>query len=365
VSPRAARVAKGAGIAIVAFVAAAALINGFTPHASGPPSSSYATAADGLAGYASLLGRNGHPVIRLRTAPSHAALDPRDTLVFLDPEVVLREDVAAMRRFVIAGGRLIAGGREPETWVSELLGDSPAWSATGPARTGRLLPLAETSGVGTVDTAGEGSWSDAGATVPVVGEPGTSLLTVTRLGKGRIALLADPSPLQNRLLADADNAALGLALAGGQGRPVAFDEAAHGYGGKRGLGALPTRWKWTLIGLLVAALVAVAARIRRLGPPEPQAAPLLPPRRAHVEALASALSRTGRPGEAAAPVRRHARAQILRRAGLPATAADDAVRDAAERLGLSAEEIRAVTSGADGDLLEVGRASAKLTKSPA
>jgi hypothetical protein len=359
------RIAKAAGVVVVAYVAAAALINGFTPHSSGPPSSSYATASDGLAAYAGLLARNGHPVTRLRTAPAHAVLDPRQTLVFLDPEVVLRADVAALRRFVIDGGTLVAGGRAPETWVSELIGDSPAWRATGPRTAAPLLPIPETGGVGAVDTAGEGSWSDAGATLPVLGEPGRALLTVTTLGRGRIALLADPSPLQNRLLADADNAAFGLALAGAAGRAVAFDEAVHGYGSHRGLAALPTRWKWTLIGLLVAALVAVAARIRRLGPPEPPPAPVLPPRRAHVEALASALSRTGKPNEAAEPVRRHARAQVLRRSGLPASAPEETVREAAERLGLSPDEIRAITSEGDGDLLAAGRASAKLTEAHA
>jgi hypothetical protein len=356
-------VGKGAGIVVLALIVAATLINNFTPHSSGPSSSSYATAADGLAAYAGLLARNGHRVVRLRTAPAHAALDPRETLVFLDPNVVLRDDVAALRRFVIAGGVLIAGGREPETWVSELIAGSPEWSATGPRTATPLLPIAETAGVGTVQTAGEGSWSDAGATVPVVGDPGSALLTVTALGRGRIALLADPSPLQNRLLAYSDNAAFGLALAGVEGRAVAFDEAAHGYGTGRGLSALPTRWKWTLIGLLVAALVGVAARFRRLGPPEPPPPAMLPPRRAHVEALASALSRTGRPSEAAEPLRRHARAQLLRHERLAGNAADDDVREAARRLGLDRDEIGAILD--DGDLLSAGRASAKLTRGPA
>jgi hypothetical protein len=361
-NPWIARIAKGAGIAVIAFIAAAALINGFTPHSSGPPSSSYATTGDGLAGYAGLLARNGHRVVRLRTAPRNASLDPRETLVFLDPEVVLRDDVAALRRFVIAGGQLIVGGREPETWVSELIGNSPAWTATGPSTATPLIPIPETGGVAEVDTAGEGSWSDAGGTLPVLGEPGSALLTVTALGRGRIALLADSSPLQNRLLADADNAALGLALAGAEGRPVAFDEAAHGYGTGRGLKALPTRWKWILVGLLVAALVAVAARVRRLGPPEPPPAPTLPPRRAHVEALASALSRTGRPGEAVEPVRRAARARVLQRAGLPGSTSDEDLRSAAQRLSLDAEEVDAITADSD-DPLAAGRALAKLTGS--
>ena len=57
----------------------------------GPTSSSYATGGDGLAAYASLLGRAGHPVSRLRTPLADARLDPRDTLVVLDADGVTRD----------------------------------------------------------------------------------------------------------------------------------------------------------------------------------------------------------------------------------------------------------------------------------
>jgi hypothetical protein len=365
VSARATQGLKALVIIVIAFALVAAVVERLTPHSSGPASSSYATSADGLAGYAELLTKAGHSVTRLRIAPARAALDPRETVVLLDPSVVLPDDVSALRRFVAAGGRLIAGGPEPGAWLSELIGNSPVWSAAGQTTSTPLVPVAETGGVGVVQSAGEGTWSDAGGTLPVLGDPRSSLLTVTSLGAGRISLLADSSPLQNRLLADADNAQLGLSLAG-PGRPVAFDEAAHGYGHSSGLAALPTRWKWALIGALAAALLAVAARIRRLGPAQPPPAVALPPRRAHVEALASALARTGQPGQAAEPVHRHARALVLRRAGLPSSASADELGEAAARLGLDPAEVRAVTTSAlgDGDVLAAGSALAKLSGVP-
>ncbi len=73
---------------------------------------------------------------------------------------------------------------------------------------------------------------------------------------------------------------------------MVFAESVHGFGAGTGLVALPSRWKWTLAGLLLAALIYVASRFRRLGPPEPRPATALPPRREHVEALALALSRS-------------------------------------------------------------------------
>lgn len=357
------RALKPVAIAIGLLALAALAVNQLTPGRSGPTSSSYATASDGLAAYADLLSLGGHPVTRLRESPAHANLDPRSTVVLLDPEIVVQADVAALRRFVSSGGRLIAGGREPGAWLSELLADEPTWSPRGDTQNAPLLPVPETAGVSSVQSAGDGSWSSAQATLPVLGPADDSLASVTNLGAGRIVLLADSSPIQNRLLAFSDNAAFGLALAGAARRPVAFEEAIHGYGQSSGLSALPTRWKWALIGLALAALAFVAARIRRLGPPEPEAAGGQPPRREHVEALAASLGRTHTPGAAAAQVQQHARALAIRRAGLPPDPPVADVEQAAERLGLEPEEGAAISapSLADDEVLAAGRALAKLS----
>jgi hypothetical protein len=358
------RAPKVIGITLVALAVVATLINQFTPHSGGTSSSSFATAADGLAGYASLLMKSGHPVNRLRTPPWHAGLDPHSTLVMLDPDVVLAKDAAALRSFVQAGGRLITGGRAPEAWLNELLGSAPDWTSKAPPSASTLVPVPETAGVQFVESDGTGAFTEAGSTLPVLGGAHQALATVVNLGAGRVVLLGDSSPLQNHLLARADDAAFGLAIAGAAGRPVSFEEAVHGYGESRGLAALPTRWKWALGGLLLAALALVAARFRRLGPPEPAPIPPQPPRRAHVDALASALARTGRPAQAAEPVQAQARTLVLTRARLTHGAGEAQIRAAGERLGLDADEARAVAAPAlaDADVIPAGRALAKLSK---
>jgi hypothetical protein len=358
------RVAKVIAFTLIGLAILATVVNEFTPHSGGTGSSSYATASDGLAGYAALLMKSGHPVSRLRTPPWHADLDLHATVVMLDPDVVLAKDVAALRSFVDAGGRLITGGNAPEAWLNELLGDGPEWTAKAPSGARTLVPVPETAGVQFVDTDGAGGFTQAGATLPVLGDAHQALATVVNLGAGRVVLLADSSPLQNHLLAQADDAAFGLAIAGAPGRPVSFEEAVHGYGEARGLAALPTRWKWALGGLLLAALVAVAARFRRLGPPEPTPVEPQPPRRAHVDALASALSRTGRPDEAAEPVQAQARTLVLTRARLTHGAGEAQIRAAGERLGLDEDEARAVAAPTlcEADVIPAGRALAKLSR---
>ncbi len=357
----------GRAVALVLLVLLAlVVIDGLSPSASGPPSSSYSTAADGLAAYATLLAKSGHPVSRLRVAPAHAHLDPRQTIVVLDPGLVLPADMTALRRFVMAGGRLIAGGSYPRAWLAGLMADPPGWARGGPSESSPLVPVPETAGVSSVRSAGVGHWRATGGALSAIGGADESLLAVASLGAGRASLLADTSPLQNAGLALADNAALGLNLAGAPSRPVVFEEAVHGYGQASGLGALPARWKWALLGLLLASLTAVAARIRRLGPAQPPEVPAPPPRRAHVEAIARALARSRSPVEAAEPVARHARRLVLERTGLTAEAGTAELEQAARSLGLDELEGQAVTGPgvSEGELLAAGRALAKLSGAP-
>jgi hypothetical protein len=331
----------------------------------GPRSSSYATGGDGLAAYHDLLRDTGHPVEQLRRRPSDDTLDPSTTVVVLDPQDIDGREARALRLFVERGGRLVTGGADPRGWLGRIVAPPPERQSVGALIARPLAPVPETAGVRVVRTAGEASWIATRGTLPALGAEGRTVLSVAAVGRGRVALLADPSPLQNRLLAKEDNAALGVALAGPRGRRVVFAETVHGFGRERGLAALPERWKWTLVGLLLAALVWVASRFRRLGPAEEESRPLPPPRRAYVDAVAAALARTRRPGASAERVRAAARERVARRGGLGADPSDESVVRAAGVLGLSDDEAAVLTRAArdeDDDLLLAGRALARTNR---
>jgi hypothetical protein len=255
---------------------------------SGPPSSSYATAPRGLAAYASLLEHFGFDVARLRVPVEDASLDEVATVVLLDAGFVDSSATSALRDFVDDGGTLVTGGSSP-TWVDALVGDPPTWDGaiTDEYPTTGL----EASDVATVETAGEGRWSDSGEGTVVAGTEDDALAVEVTEGEGRMTLLADASPLQNRLLDHADNAGFALALAGETPGPVVFVESVHGYGPPRGLSAFPARWRWAGAGLVGAAGLWMWSRGKRLGPPEQAERVLPPPRRAYVEALAATLAR--------------------------------------------------------------------------
>jgi hypothetical protein len=325
-----------------------------------PRSSSLSTGRDGLAAYAELLRRNAHDTEAQRGKVTSDAIAGADMLVVLDPIGLGQDEERAVRRYVEDGGRLLAGGPGATDLLAALFVDPPVWSSAGVRDAEPVGGAREAAGLRSVRTAGEGSWSEPGATTPVLGNASRVLATVARVGRGRVVALADPSPLQNRLLGTADNAGFGLAAAG-DARTVAFAEGAHGYGHASGLGAIPGRWQAALVGLTLAALLGVVAAGRRLGPPEDAARPLPPARREYVDALAVTLARTNQPASALAPLQTAARSALARRAGLAPTASEAELRAAASRFGWTADETDALFAPARTavDVLAAGRALAR------
>ena len=335
----------------------------------GRPSSAYATGEDGVAAYAELLGRDGHAVTRTRGAMSRGTLDPATTLVVLDPDRISTDDAGAMLQFVVNGGRLVIGGSSPSDFRG-VRDDPPKWAAPGPTRWSQIN--SSLAPITTVATAGRGRFTSVGGSEVLVGEAHDALVTRATVGRGTVFFVADSSLLQNRLLATADNAALGLALAGEPGRTVVFPEGVHGYGPSRGIAAIPNDWKIALAGLGIAGLTLMWARGRRLGPPEDTSRRLPPPRAAYVDALGSTLARTRRPDASLEIVARRVRERIDARAvpGSDDAAGATADLDRAEfarrahAVGLSDEEIDAVLAPiTDASVLAVGRALSRVEQS--
>jgi hypothetical protein len=283
-------------IAVGAIVAINVVLS-LLPGPSGPGGSSYATSGRGLAAWADLLGEYGYEVDRLRKRPDRARLDARATIVVADPGTLTRGEADALLDFVDRGGRLVAAAHGEPHWMDRLVPRRPLWIDDAPERWSVSSRARETQSVESVESAGDGAWEPGGSGTPLL-EAGvaSALVVAADRGRGRIVLVADASPLENRMLDRADNAALALGIAGDRDRPVRFAEAFHGYGEGRGLGALPVRWRLALLGLGLAIAVWMLARVRRIGPPdsEPDAPP--PPRREFVDAMALTLERTGDPG---------------------------------------------------------------------
>lgn len=244
----------GAAVIVLAtFLVLGLVADAFVPAPQGPPLSSLSTTPRGVAAWASLLQRAGHPVSQLRTPIADAQLRVGTTLVVLAPAPLSTAEATRLHRFVTVGGRLVIGGPGARTYATFRALGSPA---------------------------------------AVVG-PGTSQGT---LASARTLRVTGTAPLENRDLATGHNAEFALRLAGPADRPVAFAEAIHGFGPATGLAAFPSRW-WVAIALLaLAAGTFVLARGRRLGGPDPLPTQAPSPRAAYLEAMAATLRATAERG---------------------------------------------------------------------
>lgn len=327
---------------------------------SGQPGSSYATNETGLAAYASLLEHYGHDVSVQRGSLAKSKLDPETTLVVIEPTELTTDDEAALLQFVSEGGRLIIGGDAPY-YVRNLRDDPPKWSADGVGTWQTVDP--SLGGAQSIASQGIGSWTSPGSGKVLVGGPTESLVVVDHAGEGEIYMLADVTPLTNNYLANEDNAAFALALAGPDHRPVVFAEGTHGYGQKTGISAIPSRWKAALLILLLAIAVFVWSRARRFGPPDRRARELPPARAEYVRALSTTLERTRDRVGALTPAQRWARNEIARRAALRPNATDEEIAKAARGFGASDDEIAALFSPPvnDQQALALGRLIARIT----
>ena len=285
--------AAAALVVVGVFFVLGLIADAFAPAPQGPAGSSYATSPAGAAAWAELLSRSGDRVAALRSpleSASVRALPPGSTLVVLGADSLTPAAGSNLDEFVRAGGRLVMGGGDPPAVLPALLARPPGWTGTGSVVVRRVASLPVVEGVSTVLTAGAGAWTSGPGTVALSGARGPELLAMN-VGRGQINLLADGSPVENRLLASADNAQLALNLAGPRGSRVIFAEAIHGYGEATGLAAIPTRWWVMFAGLCLAWAAWALARGRRIGPAEESTPEPVPPRSAYVDALAGAIVR--------------------------------------------------------------------------
>ena len=215
---------------------------------------------------------------------------------------------------------------------------------------------------------GDGSIASTGAAVTVLA--GThSVFGVSSPGPISAVppsvFLASSAPLTNAFLADQDNAALALNLAGPASRSVVFDEYDHGYGRTGGgLAGLPVWWRWGLALALGAVVVWMLSAARRFGPVEAADRTLIPPRVAYADAMATILAALPDKQHAGAvrPLQDEARALLCRRAGVSAATEPADLVTAARATAVPDPVLSAVLGApaSDADLIALGSALAWL-----
>jgi hypothetical protein len=297
-----------------------------------PHASVESTGPRGLAAARAFLLARGHRVARLAGGSGTPA--PGAVLLLAAPAAALDgADADAVLAHAEAGGTVVwASGATPQPALAARLAVTA--SPDGGARlAGPLEPhvlfdgLALPASPGTVSSALPGARAVSGA-------PGRPSAVAVPVGRGEVILLSGPDPLENAGLARADALSLLVRLAA-RG-PVTFDERwlLPRRGGRGPPASL------ALLGgqALLAAVVLVAARGRRLGVIRPPRAARARTSADYLASLAALYRRAGAEGELAAAAWRAVRRRLERRAGVPARLADpDALAQLRARAPAAAE----------------------------
>ncbi len=272
---------------------------------------------------------------------------PSDTVLVAFPDLLRPEQAATVRD--IGADLVVIGSHIPEQFVAgvDLSGES-ALEARQPVC---ALPAAERAGIADTGGVSYDPAPDAGDdTVGCYAREGLpSLVQVSTAGR-TVTLLGSPQALTNDRIDELGNAALTLSLLGQNGRllwylPSLGDVSA---GEQRSFYELvPDGFWWGLTQAVLAVLVLMFWRARRLGPVVPEPLPVVVRAAETVEGRARLYRRAGARDKAAAALRAGALRRLIPLMGLPRSAEPPAVVDAvAARTRRTAPDLAALLYGA-------------------
>lgn len=285
--------------------------------------------------------RTFDPLVALEANPA------TDVLVLMAPQRPSDLDVAALTRFVEAGGVVVVA--EQSAWLPSLKrGPVRASKATTPAPVA-ATPLARGAPTIRMDHLGGAA---AGEPHPpyatIYADARGAAVIAARVGRGRVIYWASALPATNAAIDEPGHVELLVnAIGPPLDRRVLWDEHYHGHRRSAWSYASGTPLPAALAQLAVIGLAAIATvsfrrRPLRPVPDPPRTAPL-----EFVDTMGSLYERAGATTTAVAVALAHLRRRLIAVSGLPADA-DDATlaRTAAGRAGMSAESLAALLARA-------------------
>ncbi|MBO0876302.1 MAG: DUF4350 domain-containing protein [Pseudonocardia sp.] len=305
----------------------------------------------GARAVAQLLRERGVTVTVTRSSAQASAAGPGATVLVAFPELLTVGQLRAVHRsgadlVLIAPGSDALGVLAPNVEVTAL-------NVPVRARDPRcVLPAA--SAAGSADLGGRLYRATGGTGCYPSDDAGAALVRLAD-GARTVTVIGTPAPLTNGSLADEGNAALTLRLLGAHPTLLWYlpGPEAPEAGTERDLSDLvPPGWRWAVVQLWVAAVVAALWRARRLGPVVREPLPVVVRAVEAVRGRGRLYRRAGDRGHAAETLRAAARARLAARLGLERSDGDDStapsalVQAVAARTGRGPAEIDALLYGA-------------------
>lgn len=298
----------------------------------------------GIGGLRRLLEARGIPVSTGRV--------PQDgRTFFLARDLRGPEDAEAILGWAREGGRVVLA--DPNSAVAAAAGLRTESAVGGVAPIRRLAadcPAPPAVGVREVVAgSGDARWVvSPPAAVPCFAREGEAYLLQLRVGSGHLVALGGVTPLTNEHLRVADDAALAWNLLGAPGDPVLFADPFGSVPVQRGLWAtIPPPARVALSGVVLGALLLLAARGRRLGPWAIEGGVHVPASEL-VSATAELYRRSRSVGHAAGLLQQGFRARVSGRLGMPRNTSSEMLASAAHAAaGIPQAEVMQVLQPVD------------------
>ena len=333
-----------AGVLMILIVAGGFLFAP-SPDDENPVPSTYSSGSGGARAAYLLLSELGSDVRRWEESPAMLPNPGRGALLILgepaDPPS--KADVASLRRFVSSGGRvLFCGARIGAYFQGSNIGPVRAglsWQEFTPSFPSYLARDART-----IVMQPQASWKElAPSQLALYGQPDAAVIVDWHIGEGVVLWWASATPLTNAGITREGNLNLFLnsvGAAGDEAGPIFWDEYFHGQ--RRSLWtyfeATPLKFGLAQFGLL--AMLVLFTFSRRSGPIVPAAAVSRLSPLEFVDTMGGLYERAGAASVPVSVCYRRFRFELARRLGLPVTATDGDLADAAgSRLGLPAENL--------------------------
>lgn len=323
------------------------------PRGDGPPLDPTASGRTGTKALVDVLDELG---VAVRVTE---AVDEGDTIALLLSVSHAGGESEALRRWVRGGGTLVVA--DPQSTFTPAVSGAAGIGPLHPS-VARACDVAAFGSVARVAVGGGVVYEDPdGPAVTCFPRGEGHWLVATPEGAGTVVALGGPEALTNAALDQFDNALLAAALlipeegaslaflhadAGGPGRDAAGGSPGEGTSTLRELVADPV-W-YALAQLLLAFLVVVAWRARRLGAPVREPQPVHVAGSELVAAVGNLLQQTRARGQAARLLRDDLRRALAESLGLPTDSPPEAVAQAASRrTGRRPTDLVALLTGAD------------------
>jgi Domain of unknown function (DUF4350) len=231
--------------------------------------SSYSSTWDGAKAAYLVLQDLGYNVRRWDQPPTELQGEAdRQVLILANPlQPASSEEVAALRRFLERGGRIVATGALAFEFLPGghffVENDGIEGESNFPA----LLPSPLTAGAEQISMAPPIDWHPATADqIAVYGNDDTAAVLTYPVGKGIVVWWGSPSPLTNQGIKEPGNLALLLNSVGGRdGKQILWDEYYHGARGDFFSYAGRTPLPWVLAQLAFLFVFVLATYSRRYG----------------------------------------------------------------------------------------------------